>query len=155
MTLLLGILITVGMFLVILEFLIPGFEVLGILGIILMAIGGITLYSFVKVDILIIGTIFLIAFVLSILLFNVAKKRGIVGKITLNESLYIKKDEDIRKLLVVGEIGRAKTTLKPYGIVEIGDREFDAVSNLNFIDSGKKIKVNSFKNGKVIVMEVK
>lgn len=52
---------------------------------------------------------------------------------------------------LVGETARALTPLRPAGTVEIGDRQYDAVSDGEYLESGIPLKVVDVRNHRVIV----
>jgi membrane-bound serine protease (ClpP class) len=53
--------------------------------------------------------------------------------------------------LLVGEVGSSNTPLRPSGKVEIGDVLYDAKSDLGFIDPGTKVRVVRVQNWQIVV----
>ncbi|MFP4025259.1 MAG: NfeD family protein [Thiohalospira sp.] len=164
----------VGLILIILEiFVIPGFGIAGISGIILAFTGlvlsmvdniifefeyhamealGIVLKSFMIVAI----SIFL-AFILSLYLSQKVLTSNTFSWIVLNSTQ--KKDEgyigvDSKQKDVIGQTGIALTNLRPSGKVEIDDEMYDAKSEIGFIEKGQKVKVINYSSGQIYVIKV-
>ena len=93
----------------------------------------------------------------SLLFLKVFKRRKMWTKMTLNDQLstemgYNSMKESYRYL--VGEQGVAKTDMRPVGTVEIGDEDFSAVSNGQWITREDKIKVVSVDGTKILVKKM-
>lgn len=58
-------------------------------------------------------------------------------------------DEDLGVLL--GRRGRALTSLRPSGAVEIGGRRIDVVSDNEYLDAGTEVMVSRVEGGRVVV----
>ena len=146
-----------GVVLLLIEiFLIPGFGLTGITGIILIFVsifftlggGEKALYS--------IGVVAVILLILFIILLIVFPKIPIWKKLGLKEKLetekgytsYTKIDE------LVGKEGLVITTLRPAGTIEIDGKKYDALSLGEFIEKGEKIKVIRVEGGKIIVEKI-
>jgi membrane-bound serine protease (ClpP class) len=163
----------VGLILIILEiFVIPGFGVAGISGVILAFTGlvlsmvdniifefefhaiealGIVLKSFMIVAI----SIFL-AFILSLYLSQKVLTSNTFSWIVLNSTQ--KKDEgyfgfDSKQKDVIGQTGIALTNLRPSGKVEIDDEMYDAKSEIGFIERGQQVKVIKYSSGQIYVVK--
>ncbi|MCL1943396.1 MAG: nodulation protein NfeD [Candidatus Azobacteroides sp.] len=165
------IIFVVGLVLIALEiFVIPGFGVTGITGIICVT-GGLTLALINNVDFdfsgvsageagtaslkvfsgLVLGT--------GVILYLSGKigSKGIFRKLALETSQnvsegYISVSLDPAKL--IGREGIAKTVLRPAGKVMIDDEIYDAVSYPGFIESGTKVKVVRYETGQIYVEAV-
>ena len=166
------IIFVVGIILIALEiFVIPGFGIAGISGIVL-AIAGLTLgmvdnvvFDFENVD----GTDFIQALltvflglsggiILTLYLSNkiLTSKKGAFSKVALNTSQYlelgyISVDSTLKAL--VGKTGVAATDLRPSGKVIIEDENYDARASEGYIEKGKNIKVFSFTSGQLNVRQ--
>lgn len=144
-------------------FIIPGFGVAGISGIVLV-VGGLTMslldnkdFDFEQVSgkdlgeavfIVLIGLV--LGFVLVIWLSNKIGHRGIFRKVALNKDLEDAiSSPDLSSL--IGKEGIAATVLRLSGKVIIDGEFYDAVSESGFIEKGEKIKVIRFENAQVYV----
>lgn len=144
-------------------FVIPGFGVAGISGIVLV-VGGLTMslldnkdFDFEQVSgkdlgeavfIVLIGLV--LGFVLVIWLSNKIGHRGIFRKVALNKDLEDAiSSPDLSSL--IGKEGMAATVLRLSGKVIIDGEFYDAVSESGFIEKGKKIRVIRFENAQVYV----
>lgn len=144
-------------------FVIPGFGVAGISGIVLV-VGGLTMslldnkdFDFEQVSgkdlgeavfIVLIGLV--LGFVLVIWLSNKIGHRGIFRKVALNKDLEDAiSSPDLSSL--IGKEGIAATVLRLSGKVIIDGEFYDAVSESGFIEKGEKIRVIRFENAQVYV----
>lgn len=144
-------------------FVIPGFGVAGISGIVLV-VGGLTMslldnkdFDFEQVSgkdlgeavfIVLIGLV--LGFVLVIWLSNKIGHRGIFRKVALNKDLEDAiSSPDLSSL--IGKEGIAATVLRLSGKVIIDGEFYDAVSESGFIEKEEKIKVIRFENAQVYV----
>lgn len=163
----------IGIILMLLEiFVIPGFGVAGISGILCIIIG----LTFGLVDnadfsfsaaglnyiegpfLLVLGSI-IIAVILSLWLTSkIGKGKGLFRNIALNADQknsegYIgvpKKYFDM-----IGKEGVAITMLRPSGKIEVEGSIYDAVAYPGYIDEGKKIKVTKYESGQLYVTELR
>lgn len=162
----------VGIVLIALEvFVIPGFGVAGVSGIIL-TIAGLTLgmvdnvvFDFENVDgsdfIQALLTVFLGlagGIILTLYLSNkiLSSKKGTFSKVALNISQdldlgYISVDNTLKAL--VGKSGIASTDLRPSGKVIVDDEYYDARALEGYIEKGGKVKIISFTSGQLNVRE--
>lgn len=167
------ILFVVGLILIALEvFVIPGFGIAGISGIILVIAGlvlsmidniifdfefhstdalRIVLKSFVIVSV----SIFL-SFILSLYLSKKAFSSKAFSWIVLNstqekEQGFIGVESKPKEL--IGKIGIASTDLRPSGKVDIDDDTYDAKSEIGYINKGAKIKIIDYRSGQVYVVK--
>lgn len=159
-----------GVILIALEiFVIPGFGIAGILGIVLMLCG--LAFSMVANDFLdfqlskpgLLMNAFLLvlgAMVLSIVLMV------IFGKNILRSSAFKKlvlADEQradvgytssVPKVNLINQVGVAKTVLRPSGKIEIEDVWYDAVALDGFIDAGEQVYVEKHENYNLFVRKL-
>lgn len=160
----------VGIGLIALElFVIPGFGIAGISGIVLV-ITGLTLsllgnvnFNFEFVDANAIGIALItvtaglfLGFVVVIYISTRIGSKGLLRKVALNatldnESGYVAVSLDERNL--IGKTGRAKTVLRPSGKVEVEGRVYDAVSEHGFIEKGTVVHVVRYETGQIYVEE--
>lgn len=161
------ILFVIGVALLILEiFLIPGFGIFGILGIICM-ISGLAFSlvlndffdfnvtsgerltnSFLLVTISIIGAVALsVVFGGNILKSRAFKRLVLQDEQQSNQGYQVNKPE----VELLGKVGFAKTDLRPSGKIEIDGKWFEAVSNDGFIEHGTNIIVSKIENYNLVV----
>ena len=162
------ILFGVGLILLLLEiFVIPGFGVAGILGIVCivasLALSGIDDFTFEFLPDFVGAIIRSLFFVISCSLISVFASiwlsRKLFGSRRLNFALHAeqKVEEgfvgvDMTVKEEVGKEGVAFTDLRPAGKVEINDDVYDAVSNTGaFIQKGTRVKVIKYQAGQVYV----
>ncbi|MCI5057459.1 MAG: nodulation protein NfeD, partial [Flavobacteriales bacterium] len=160
-----------GVILIALEiFVIPGFGVAGISGIILTISGlALALIGNVGFDFDPVPTgdvtkslgLVLISFflsgVLSIFLASKLIKTQAFSHLVLNKEL--SSDEgyvgsEILDKSIIGELGIAFTVLRPSGKVKINDRIYDATSEVGFIEKGSKVKVLKYETSQLFVTQI-
>jgi len=159
----------IGLVLLALEiFVIPGFGIAGILGILLI-IGGLTLsmidninfdFSFVpggEIALALFTVLISIsaAFALSIYFSNKIGKKGIFRKVALDAEQEVSQGfvgVPTEPQQIVGKIGIAATVLRPSGKVMVNSNFYDAVSDHGFIEQGTTIKVTRYEAGQVYVI---
>lgn len=157
-------LFAIGLVLVILEiFVIPGFGVAGISGIILiivslfLALTGTNLpyvdTSIISLAIIQLSSALVGALILIFILAKYLPKTSTFSRLILIDSEINKKGfvsaNKISK--IVGKKGVALTTLRPAGIAEIDGKRLDVVTEGTYIEKGEKIVVISSEGFKVVV----
>ncbi|WP_099465115.1 NfeD family protein [Parabacteroides provencensis] len=153
-----------GVILIVAEiFIIPGFGIAGISGIICI-IAGLTMsllnntdFNFEGVSGIEVGRASLtvlmgigISFVLSIWISSKIGTKGIFKKVALNADLEKAVSTPIFNNLI-GKEGIAATILRPSGKVNIDNELYDGVSESGFIEKGQRVKVIRFENAQVYV----
>ncbi len=139
-----------GFLLLLLEiFVIPGFGIAGIAGIIAVVVA--ILWSYGVRDLsggLWVLTIAMLSLVLGVLLFFILLPRlaghtsGSRAGLFLNETLDPDEDESDQRLRALqGELGRTVTTLRPSGVIQIGHRRYDAVTGGEYLEPGTPVRV--------------
>lgn len=153
-----------GLILIIAEiFVIPGFGIAGISGIIFL-VAGLTLsllnntdFNFEGVSTKEVGEASLtvlfglgLGFTLMLWLSNKIGTKGLFRKVALHKDL---EESHSSPSLVsfIGKEGIAFTVLRPSGKVMIDNELYDGVSDLGFIEKGTKVKVVRFENAQVYV----
>ena len=141
-----------GILLLMVEAVIPGFGVAGILG------AGFTVASIILCAIsfgplatigltIAMGAILIIVFSLSVK----SLRSGRLSKtIVLHENMHDSKAVELDTSLI-GKTGVTLCELRPTGIVKIEDRRIDAISDGEFIEKGAKIYVYKVEDFKLIV----
>jgi membrane-bound serine protease (ClpP class) len=157
----------VGIALLVLEiFLIPGFGIFGILGIV-MIISGLAFSlilndffdfsvtsgerltnSFLLVLLSMIGAVVVGAFFGG----NILKSK-MFKRLVLEDEQQATQGYQVRKpdMAIIGKTGFAKTDLRPSGKIEIDGNWYDAVSNDGFIENGTNIVVSKIENYNLVV----
>ncbi len=148
-----------GLFMCMIEVVIPGFGVFGILGtiftfggVVARIIMGTTGLQILSMLILIVAVV-----VVSLILVTIFAKAGILSKSALVQDKtvvpvdYEKPTKEQRKL--IGKVGFAYTVFKPSGKMQLDGKIYDAVSN-EYIEKGEKIKVVEIKNNSIVVKKV-
>ena len=152
-------------------FIIPGFGIPGILGIIL-TISGLTLslifnvgFDFTLINpvvfidaFIIVFTAFFLSLITSFYLGSKLLKTNAFSKLVLNKTQdakegYISIDHNERKL--VGKTGKTKTILRPSGKIEIENRIYDATAETGYIEEGVDISVIKFETSQLFVRIIK
>lgn len=155
----------IGIILILLEiFVIPGFGVTGIGGIILIGTGLVfallnnDYFNFKEVEVpdisrsvLTVLSGMLMSFLAILWISSKIGEKGLLRKVALTTDLGSSESVNIKDHELVGQEGIAMTDLRPSGKVIINNEIYDAVSNLSFIESGTKVKVIKFENMQLYV----
>ncbi len=160
-----------GLVLLALEiFVIPGFGIAGISGI-LFSVAGLTLslinnvnFNFDGVQAGTVGKSLLtvlvgitLGFVLILYLSNKIGSTGIFKKMALNTALENKEGYigvSMDELQLVGKTGYASTVLRPSGKVNVEGKVYDAVSTEGFIEKGVQVRVLEYRTGQIYVEKI-
>lgn len=168
------IIFVVGLILIGLEiFVIPGFGVAGVSGIILTILGlslamvdtfdfelegsGIFLVLLLRAMLLVIGSIF-ISFISSLYLSKRMFESGFFSsKISLQtvqttSEGYLGVDSSLK--LLVGKEGITENSLRPAGAVIIDGTVYDAKAEFGFIEKGQKVRVTRFEASQIYVIKI-
>jgi len=151
MPLLIG-LFMLGLILLAIELLvIPGFGMVGVLGVI--ALGGAAVLAWVEVGVVAGLASLLLAALGTIGLFQLARRTRLARRMVLTESVAGQAPEQSLALLV-GQVGKAATPLRPAGIVELAERALDVVADAQYVDAGTRVRITSVEGGRVVVVPV-
>ncbi|MCB0807016.1 MAG: nodulation protein NfeD [Bacteroidales bacterium] len=165
------ILFIVGVILIAVEiFVVPGFGVPGILGIVAI-LSGLTLsmignvgFDFSGVELTgVIKAFFIVIismFVSILLSFWFSKKiftSTVFGHLALDsvqnkDEGYTSSDSGYKSML--GQEGKAFTVLRPSGKVEIGDEIYDATAESGYIEKGQMVKVTGYQTSQLFVRKI-
>lgn len=160
----------IGLVLIALEiFVVPGFGITGISGIVLV-VAGLTLsmlnnvvFDFKSVETHALGKALLtvtggilLAFLLVIYLSSKIGSKGIFSKVALDKTLdkssgFIGVSMSPKEL--VGREGIASTVLKLSGKVRVDDKIYDAVSEDGFIEKGTRVSIIRYETGQLYVVK--
>ncbi len=135
-------------------FFLPGVTIMGIIGAIFSGLGIYLSYSYFGSEV---GNIVLMLTVIAnAAAFFYSLKGGIWQKFALKKSIKSKVNEDDPiYILNEGDLGIAKTTLRPVGDAEISGARFEVISSKGLVEVGKTIKVVKIDGRKIFVEEVK
>ena len=149
-----------GLIMCMLEVVVPGFGVFGILGA-LFTIGGFVsriVIGTTWLQILIMIILIVVVIAISVILVSLLARMGLLGKISIvQEKTVVPTDYEKptkEQLKLVGKIGFAYTVFKPSGKLIYDGKTYDAMSDGEFIEQGEKIKVVDIKNNTIIVKKV-
>ncbi len=152
------VLFLVGLLLLFLEaFIVPGFGVTGIGGLIAIFSSLFFFFPTPNIALIVIASVLvlsIIALVFIVKIFGVSK---LWRNISLGESLSNDRGytshSDKKELL--NKRGITLTHLRPAGTAEINEKRIDVVSEGDYIDKGKKIKVIKVEGSRVVVKKIK
>ena len=140
-----------GLLLLFVEILMPGFGLFGILGTISL------LGTLVAVFKLFGFTAFLTMLIAVVIIFFgmivFAKKSGLYNKVVLKEKQEAKGFDETPLRGLLGKTGVTHTELKPFGIAEIDGKVVDVCSTGDFVDRGTKVQVVQI-TGKTVTVKV-
>jgi membrane-bound serine protease (ClpP class) len=148
----------VGLLLILLEvFVVPGFGITGIGGIVSILISLYFLFPTPQIAINIIATTLIATIVATYFIAKYFESSKLWSKISLGTSQtkevgYV---ASIGNKKVIGKKGITVTPLRPAGIAEIEGKRVDVVSEGGFIDKEEKIKVIDVRGSKVLVQPYK
>ena len=149
-----------GLVMCMIEVIVPGFGVFGLLGS-LFSIGGLIsriIIGTTWIQILIMLILIVAIIAISVILVVIFARIGLLGKISIvqNKTVvptdYEKPSKEQLKL--IGKVGFAHTVFKPSGKLILNGKIYDAMSDSEFIEQGEKIKVVEIKNNNIIVKKV-
>lgn len=161
------VLFIVGVVLLLVEiFVVPGFGIFGILGIIFMVAGlflgliadfPLIVWEDVSFAIIQLALSFIATFFLIYLLSIVLPKTNMWNRLILIRNLeeksgYTTSDPDFSHL--IGNTGVAMTDLRPSGTIVIDEKRYDVVTGGEFLEHGTNVKVVDVEGSKVVVREV-
>ncbi len=141
-----------GLILVFAEMLIPGFGIFGVFGILSLLCSTIMAAKIYGVIVFMVLLAALVA--LFFIMLMLAKKSGLYNKVILHDRLESKDFDETRLEGLIGKIGITQTTLRPYGVAEIEENNYDVCSLGDFIDKGRKVKVVQISGKTVTVKEL-
>lgn len=163
------IIFVIGLILIAFEiFVIPGFGVAGISGIILTVVGlflslvgniefdfsGVPTHDVLGSLVTVLAGMALSCFLIIYFASRIGKK-GVFYNVALqsDQEGYISVPEMPKTL--IGKIGMSATVLRPSGRVIIDNEFYDAVANQGFIEKGQAVKVIKYENSQVYVIQIK
>lgn len=162
------IIFVIGLILIAFEiFVIPGFGVAGISGILLAATGlflslignvdfdfeGVPTHHLLNSSITVLAGLTL-SIILIIYFASRIGKKGMFYKVALHSDQegFLSVSEEPKNL--IGKTGVSATVLRPSGKVIVGNEYYDAVASQGFIDKGKPVKVIRYENSQIYVNQI-
>ena len=140
-----------GLLLLFVEILMPGFGLFGILGTISL-LGTLAavfkLFGFVAFLTMLVAVVIVF---FGMIVF--AKKSGLYNKVVLKEKQEAKGFDETPLQGLLGKIGVTHTELKPFGMAEIDGKIVDVCSTGDFIDRGRKVQVVQI-TGKTVTVKI-
>ncbi len=149
------ILLILGFVLVLVEMHIPGFGAPGILGI-LSLMAGVVLFARSATEALVITIVIvaLLCIALSLVIRSASKGRLAHSKLVLHEvSVPTVGEKDLD--FFVGRTGLARTPLRPAGIAEFDGVRLNVVSDGEWIESGRPLRVDRVEGNRIVVSPVR
>ena len=144
-----------GFVLLVIEMYIPGFGLAGISGTALM-VGGIALMGPTPLQalILVLISVILLSIAFSLAMHSISKGRLSRSKLVLNDVLNQKENTSSEDLsYFVGKIGKTHTALRPAGIAEFDGVKLNVVSDGDFVNSQKCVRVERVEGNRIVVRE--
>ena len=146
-------LILIGLVLLIIEILfIPGTTIFGIFGIISIISSNYLFFQYFGPDLKIYYMIGSSILVLSIIIYSLKSKTW--KKVSLEKMHTTKVSKNTYDKIKIGDIGKSKSVLKPYGKGEFEDKIYEIKSVENYIDENKKIKIIDILQDKILVKKI-
>ncbi len=161
----------IGVMLIALEiFVIPGFGITGITGIVMVVMGlslslinnhmfdfsftapGDVVYALLRV--LLILSIVVVAAILfgGQILRSRYFSKAVLNDTLENQTAYLENLHDLRSL--IGSVAVATTVLKPSGMVAISEEQYEAVADGAFVEEGKLVKVIQVRGNYLVVRKI-
>lgn len=143
-------LLALGVILVLVEVLfVPGTTLVGLLGVLVTGVG--IYYGFINFET---GTA--LAIVGSAVLANVAViaygfRSGVWDRFSLKDTIASRSFDDRLTGLEVGQKGRTVSDFRPYGKVEIGDKIYEAKSDVGFLSTGTDVYIEKLEDNRIII----
>jgi len=154
--LLIGGLIVIGFILILIEiFLVPGFNIFGVFGFLMIASGIVLAYS--RLDFRIANFIMVASIIVSLVLVRVIVKSKTWRRMVLEDTQekihgFHASTDELQHL--IGKKGIAYTSLRPAGIALIDDQKIDVMTEGGFIENDRAIEVILVEGNRVVVKEI-
>lgn len=151
-----GGLIIIGFILILIEiFLVPGFNIFGVFGFIMIVLG--IIFAYTKLSLATANFIMVISLFAALILVRFVVKSKTWHRIVLNDKQekaqgFHASTENLAKL--IGKRGIAFTPLRPAGIALIEDQKVDVMTEGGFIERDRTIEVILVEGNRVVVREL-
>lgn len=146
------ILAILGLLLLFVEILMPGFGLFGILGSISL-LGSLTA-TFRLYGMLAFLIMLAVAVLVFFAMFAFAKKSGLYNKVILRDKQEAQGFDESQLQGLLGKEGVTVTELKPFGVAEFDGKPMDVCSTGDFVDRGVKVQVVQITGKTVTVKKV-
>ncbi len=147
------VLFVVGIICLIAEMFEPGFGIFGTLGIVLMIIDVLILADNLAQGLILIAGVVLLLLLFVLIMFILASNGVLPKKLVLSDDVGRVSGNTPVSGVNVGDVGVAKTLLRPAGKAEIYGSVYDVISDGEFIEKDSEIAVKSVSNNKIIVVK--
>jgi len=154
--LLVGGLIIIGFLLILIEiFLVPGFNIFGVFGFLMVTLG--IIFAYTKLSLATANFIMVLSLISALILVRVVVKSKSWRRIVLNDKQdkalgFHASAESMTEL--TGKKGTAYTPLRPAGIALIEDQKVDVMTEGGFIERNRAIEVVLVEGNRVVVREI-
>lgn len=147
-----------GIILLFVEIITPGFGLPGISGITFVLLGiGSSMQSLEQAVLAILSAL-VVSTIAIVVLFKLGFKSRTFDKVMLkasspNEAIFKNEKIDLDDINI-GDSAISATVLRPSGFIEIDGKKFDALAESTWIEKGKKVVITSIKGKKITVKEI-
>tara|TARA_B100000989_G_scaffold294301_1_gene273192 strand:- start:408 stop:872 length:465 start_codon:yes stop_codon:yes gene_type:complete len=146
-------LVLIGLFLVVIEILfIPGTTVFGIFGITSIILSNYLFFQYFGPELIIYYMIGSSIMVLGVIIYSLKSKTW--AKVSLEKVHTTKVSKNIYDKIKIGDVGKTKSVLRPYGKGQFGNKIYEIKSAENYIDENKKIKIINILQDKILVKKI-
>lgn len=156
-----AVLLCLGIILCLIEAIVPGFGIFGILGVVAEVAGVIAhaIFSGSAIQVVFLLAIIMLALSLLLLLFLYSAKRGILAKSAIVENktsipqdYALKTEKQLQKL--IGKEGLTVTSCRPVGKIRIQEQTYEATCKGSLIQKGEVIKVVAIEDARIVVDKI-
>lgn len=143
-------LLALGVVLVLVEVLfIPGTTIIGALGVLVTGLG--IYYGFVSFETNTALTITGLSLLAHVVIIIYGFRSGVWNRFSLKETITSRSYDDRLAGLKVGQTGRTISDFRPYGKVEIGERIYEAKSEVGFLSAGTQVIIERLEDNKITI----
>lgn len=147
---LLTLLTLIGVLLIVMEILLPGFGLFGFSGSIALILS-LTLTT-IKYGFTALLVLLFVSLLFAFLFIHFLKSKK--EKLILHDTLTTKDFDETTLQGLEGKQGITLTTLQPYGMIEVEGKKIDVTSNEGYIDKNKTVQIIQVKCKTVIVKQI-
>ena len=145
-----------GLILIFIEIMMPGFGIAGIGGIISLVLGVVFAMGSLEVAIKSLSLAIIVTFAIGMFMVKKGMKTNLFNSLKLNNSL--SSEEGFLSVdtanLNVGDICLTKTVMKPTGFIEYMDVKYEAISVDGYIDKNVEVEVSKVEKSKIYVRRI-
>ncbi len=144
--------LVMGILLIMLEIIIPGFGIPGITGTIFLIVGVFLYKESMMVSLMYLVSAIIIACILGFIIGNILKVTGRLDNIVLDKKEVKTLENENSKYL--GKQGKTKTILRPSGFMDIDGERVDVVTKGEYIPEDSLVEVVEVDGSSIIVRRV-